>query len=76
MNSGKVHDALRLLQWLIPALAALYAAVDNVFGWGQVAPVETIAAAVVAFIGVVAQHSSTSYFWDKEIVEKGLEEMA
>lgn len=71
----KIHDILRTLQWLIPAIATLYAAVDNVFGWGYVAPVETIAAAVVTFIGVIAQHSSAVYFGDKEIVDKDLEDI-
>lgn len=68
--TNRFHDILRTLQWLIPALATLYAALDRVFGWGYIAPVETIAAAVVAFLGVVAQHSSAVYFEGKDIVDR------
>lgn len=66
----KFHDILRTLQWLIPAAVTLYAALDRVFNWGYIVPVETIAAAVVAFIGVVAQHSSAVYFEGKDIVDR------
>ena len=68
--SNKAHDLLRLLQWLIPAAVALYGAIDGVFGWGYVGRVETIGSALVAFIGVVAQHSSAQYFSTKSIVTK------
>ena len=69
MNS-KVHDILRTLQWLIPALVALYGTIDAVFGIGAIGVVETLASAVVTFIGVVAQHSSKEYFATKTIVTK------
>lgn len=69
MNS-KMHDLLRELQWLIPALVTLYGVFDKVFGWGLIGTVETIAAAVVTFIGVLVQHDSRTYFQDKDIVDK------
>lgn len=68
--TSKFHDILRTLQWLIPAAVTLYAALDRVFNWGYIVPVETIAAAVVAFIGVVAQHSSAVYFEGKDIIDR------
>lgn len=69
MNS-KMHDLLRELQWLIPALVTLYGVFDKVFGWGLIGTVETIAAAIVTFIGVLVQHDSKAFFEDKDIVEK------
>lgn len=68
--SNKLHDILRTLQWLIPAVMTLYGAIDKVFGWGLIGPVETIGAAVVAFIGIVAQHSSHQFFDTKTIVTR------
>ena len=68
--TNKQFDILRLLQWLIPALVTLFGAFDKAFGWGVIGTVETLASAVVAFIGVVAQHSSAQYFKDKQIVNK------
>ena len=68
--SNKLHDLLRTLQWLLPALVTLFGAFDKVFGWGTIGVVETIASAVVAFIGIVAQHSSAEYFSTKTIVTK------
>ncbi len=68
--TNKQYDILRLLQWLIPALVTLFGAFDKAFGWGVIGTVETLASAVVAFIGVVAQHSSATYFSTKTIVTK------
>lgn len=68
--TNKHFDILRLLQWLIPALVTLYGVIDRVFGIGAVGTVDTLASAVVAFIGVVAQHSSATYFSTKTIVTK------
>lgn len=69
MNS-KMHDLLRELQWLIPALVTLYGVFDKVFGWGLIGTVETLAAGVVAFIGILVQHDSKTYFDTKSIVDK------
>lgn len=66
--TNKLHDLLRTLQWLIPALVTLYGTVDAVFGLGIIGTVETLASALVTFIGVVAQHSSATYFKDKTII--------
>jgi len=74
--SNKLHDILRTLQWLIPALMTLYGAFDKAFGWGLMGTVETLGSAVVAFIGVVAQHSSHQYFETKSIVTKILPDKA
>lgn len=68
--TNKQFDILRLLQWLIPAVVTLFGAFDKAFGWGVIGTVETLASAVVAFIGVVAQHSSAQYFSTKTIVTK------
>lgn len=68
--SDKLHDLLRTLQWLIPAVVTLFGAFDKAFGWGIIGTVETLASAVVAFIGVIAQHSSATYFSTKSIVTK------
>ena len=68
--TNKLHDILRILQWLIPALVALYGTIDAVFGIGAIGVVETLASAVVTFIGVVAQHSSKEYFSTKTIIGK------
>lgn len=68
--SNKMHDILRTLQWLIPAVVTLYGAFDTAFGWGVVGTVETLASAVITFIGIVAQHSSSKYFETKSIVTK------
>lgn len=68
--SDKMHDILRMLQWLIPAIVTLFGAFDTAFGWGVVGTVETLASAIVTFIGVLAQHSSNTYFSTKSIVTK------
>lgn len=69
MNS-KLHDILRTLQWLIPALVSFFGVLDKVFGWGVAGTMETIASGLVALIGVIAQHSSHEYFETKTIVTK------
>ena len=66
----KLYDTLRVLQWLIPALTALYGVVDKVVGIGVSAQVATLSAAVVAFIGVCLEHESDVYFSTKTIVTK------
>lgn len=66
----KLHNILRTLQWLIPEIVALYGVLDNVFGWGVFGIVETVAFAIVGFIGNVVQHSSKKYFSDHDIVPK------
>lgn len=68
--SDKMHDLLRTLQWLIPAVITLFGVIDKVFGWGLIGMVETIGSAVVSFIGVIAQHSSAEYFSTKTIITK------
>lgn len=69
MNS-KLHDILRTLQWLIPALVTFFGVLDKAFGWGVFGTVEMIASGLVALIGVIAQHSSHTYFDTKTIVNK------
>lgn len=72
--TDKMHNILRTLQWLIPALVTLYGVFDKVFGFGLMNDVEMIASGIVAFIGVVAQNSSKNYFRTKEIIDKVEEE--
>lgn len=69
MNS-KIHDALRVLQWLIPALVTFFGVLDKALCWGVFGTVEMIASGLVALIGVIAQHSSHEYFGTKTIVTK------
>ena len=68
--SDKMHNMLRTLQWLIPALVTLYGVIDKVFGWGIIGNVETIASALVTFIGAIAEHSSKVFFDTRTIVDK------
>lgn len=68
--SNKLHDILRTLQWLIPALVSFFGVLDKVFGWGVAGTMETIASGLMALIGVIAQHSSHEYFSTKTIVTK------
>ena len=72
--SDKLHDLLRELQWLIPAVITLYGVIDGVLGLGYIGKVETIGAAIVAFIGVIVQHDSKTYFDTKDIVDKVVED--
>lgn len=68
--SSKLHDILRTLQWLIPALVTFFGVLDKAFSWGVFGTVEMIASGFVALIGVIAQHSSHTYFDTKTIVTK------
>lgn len=68
--NGKMHDLLRMLQWLIPDLFTFYGVLDKVFGWGYVDTVGIIVSAFVGLIGSIAQHSSKTYFDTREIVDK------
>ena len=67
--SGKLHDALRFLQWFVPALATFYGVLDKAFGWGLMPIVATIVSGFVTFIGVCVEHDSELYFADKNIVQ-------
>lgn len=73
-KSDKLHDTLRLLQWLIPELFAFYGVLDKVFGWGYVDVASTIVSALVGLIGNIAQHSSKTFFSTRKIVNKLSEE--
>lgn len=68
--TNKQFDILRLLQVVIPDLAALYCVLDRTFGWGQVSLVEACVPVVLAIIGHVAKYFSDSYFSTKTIVTK------
>lgn len=68
--SNKLHDILRTLQWLIPALVAFFGVLDKAFSLGVFGTVEMIASGFVALIGVIAQHSSHTYFDTKTIITK------
>lgn len=65
----KLFDALRILQIVIPALGALYAALAGAWGLPYADPIGVTCAAVTAFIGVLLKIDSKSFFADKEIVE-------
>ena len=65
----KAHDIIRTLQWLIPALLAFYAALDEVFGWASLDAVNKIAMALVALLGVIAEKSSRDYFKNDVVIK-------
>ena len=65
----KIHDAIRMLQWLIPALLTFFSVLDEVFMWDVFGPVNKIAMALVTLLGVIAQRSSKSYFENDVIVK-------
>lgn len=65
----KLHDILRVLQWILPALGALYAALADIWGLPAADKIVGTIAAVVAFIGVCLEYDSKRYFTDKIIVE-------
>ena len=46
--TNKQFDYLRLLQLIIPDLAALYCILDRTFGWGHVSLVEACVPVVLA----------------------------
>jgi len=73
-KSDKLHDTLRLLQWLIPDLFAFFGVLDKVFGWGYADTVSIIVSALVGLIGNIAQHSSKTFFRTRKIVNKLTEE--
>lgn len=64
----KLHDILRLLQWILPALGALYAALAEIWGLPAADKIVPTIAAVVAFIGICLEYDSKTFFADKEIV--------
>lgn len=66
----KLHDTLRTLQWLLPALGALYAALAEIWNLPLADKIVPTLAAFVAFIGVCLEFDSKAYFKDKEIVNK------
>lgn len=68
--TNRQFDYLRLLQLIIPDIAALYCILDRTFGWGQVSLVEACVPVVLAIIGHVAKYLSDSYFSTKTIVTK------
>lgn len=65
----KLFDALRILQIIIPALGALYAALAGAWILPYAEEIGVTCAALTAFIGVLLKIDSKSFFSDKEIVE-------
>lgn len=70
----KIFDTCRFLEWFVPAASAFYAVVDMSLGLGYAEIVTAIAAGFAGFMGVILQHESKTYFADKEIVPKDVEE--
>ena len=70
----KLHDILRTLQWILPALGALYAALAEIWGLPLADKIVPTLAAFVAFIGVCLEFDSKQYFAGKEIVDAAKEE--
>lgn len=67
--SEKLHNALRFLQWFVPALATFYGVLDKAFGWDLMPIVATIVSGFVTFIGVCVEHDSSVFFEGKKIVD-------
>ena len=58
----KLFDILRILQILIPALAAFYVAIAKIWGLPYSAEISGTAAALVALLGAVLKIDSYLYF--------------
>ena len=66
----KLFDFLRILQIVIPGLAALYAALAKIWGFGYDTEIVGTAAALVAFLGILLKIESVNYFKGKVIIEE------
>lgn len=62
-------DLLRILQIVLPGVAALYAALAKIWGWGFDTEIVATAAALVSFLGILLKIESVHYFKDKIIIE-------
>lgn len=68
-----VFDFLRIAQIVIPGVAALYAALAKIWGWGFDTEIMASAAALVTFLGILLKIESVHYFKGKVIIETGEE---
>ncbi len=68
--TNKQFDILRLLQVVIPDIAALYCIVDKACGWGHVSLAEACVPVVLSILGHITQYLSNNYFSTKTIVTK------
>lgn len=63
-----VFDILRILQIVIPGIAACYAAFARIWGWGYSTEIVGSAAALVTLLGVFLKIESANYFKQNIIV--------
>lgn len=57
-----LFDILRIIQIVIPALAACYGALAKIWGWGYDVQVIATASAICALLGVILKIDSDIYF--------------
>lgn len=67
--SKNFFDLLRILQIVLPGVAALYAALAKIWGWGYSAEVGGTVLAIVTFLGILLKIESGNYFKNKVIVD-------
>ena len=58
----KLYDILRILQIVIPGVAACYAALAKIWGWPYGTEIVGTAAAIVALLGIFLKIDSDIYF--------------
>ena len=64
----KLFDILRYAQIIIPGLAACYAALARIWGWGYSTEIVGSAAAIVTLLGIILKIDSTNFFKENIIV--------
>lgn len=67
----KLNDCVYdVLKWMclvcLPAASVFYTALDASFGWGYASTVQTVTAAVCAFVGALIGVSTVAYNEDKD----------
>lgn len=68
--TNKQFHSLRLLQVIIPDIAALYCILDKAFGWGHISLAEACVPVFLSILGHITQYLSDEYFSTKSIVTK------
>jgi len=68
--SKKFFDFLRILQIVLPGVAAFYVAMAKIWGWGLEVEIASSVSAFVALLGVLLKIESTNYFKNKLIIEE------
>lgn len=68
--SNKLYDILKYIaQIVLPALAALYAALAGIWGWPYAEGIVGSISAVDLFLGTLLKVKSDAWWADKEVIE-------